>query len=390
MLQNLQGLPFNTQTDAILLCLSCMKEMQQSEGKLLLKVGGLETCSAAANDFLQMSSECTQLLVYDVMFSSRLDHPHVQRALLDLKHQYAADALRAVLELNTHAFQVVEEQVGDLLFSDEWEENAECAIVTQIVSTLRDYVDVISIYLAEESLVKQLIKVMMRSSINFYIKHLLIKAEEKQEKGKKKIEPTVDPWEVDDAQKGGELHPCCFKHGDRAVYFIHADVAVLTDFFDTMTEKYPDLETTIEQEFDVMNCIFGLLLIASSEGDVSTIQLHFRGLMRAVNNNEQACHYLIGDLFHLVAPDRESDACQVFKEHQELHQSMTHDSEQVKRLLGPEDNYGDTHQLETMIVEQIEISQRPRPTNLMERFNQSWRDHLGAWTHLGATHSLAA
>ena len=142
-----------------------------------------ECCCAAANEFIRMSDQCEEILVAlksATSFSKEnLDMLAVQSN--ELLALYISDAVFAAHRV-VYIFVPIEEEVCTALFDAEWEESlTHNELAPTMVRTLEVYMGDLEIWL-EELMVRKVIDGLIIATINFYIKCLLTKADNKNAK----------------------------------------------------------------------------------------------------------------------------------------------------------------------------------------------------------------
>ena len=314
--------------DAVTIVFMSMQQKQRLSRNAFLK--DLETCCAAANDFVRMTDQCDEI-VEELLDNTDLppqDQQTVQEVANELMRQYTNDAMFAAQSIHTYIFEPINEDLATRLFSESWENDTTNEAALTIVRTIEDFMTDIEEWM-EDVMVRKLVDGLVRASINFYIKHLLLKADKS---GKKSL---------------------CFQDTQKALSRINGDVGEIRNFFQGMTDSFPALQRVINAEFEIMTNIFAILYLAAHDGDDP--QDHFPGLQKAIKNVD-ICRFMIGDLYHLVAPDKERGIYELFEAHEEQLRVFERDDSYVD-----EQFVDDSLQLDKIVVKVIGLSKRKRP-----------------------------
>lgn len=293
-----------------------------------------------------MTDQCDEI-VEELLDNTNLppqDQQTVQEVANELMRQYTNDAMFAAQSIHTYIFEPINEDLATRLFSESWETDASNEAALTIVRTIGDFMTDIEEKM-EEVMVGKLLDGLVRASITFYIKHLLLRAEKS---GKKNV---------------------CFQDSDKALTRINVDIGEIRNFFQGMTESFPALQRVINAEFEIMTNIFAILYLAAHDGDDP--QDHFPGLQKAIKN-VNICRFVIGDLYHLVAPDKERGIYELFEAHEEQLRVFERDDSDVD-----EQFVDDTLQLDKIVITVIGLSKRKCPIKgetlkAMEKTFEKW------------------
>lgn len=314
--------------DAVTIVFMAMQQKQRMTRNSFLR--DLETCCAAANDFVRMTDQCDEI-VEELLENTDLppqDQQTVQEVANELMRQYTNDAKFAAQSVHRYIFEPIQETLGDRLFSEEWEADTTNEAALTIVRTIEDFMSDIDEWM-EEVMVRKLVDGLVRASINYYIKKLLLK--------------TDKPGKKDS----------CFVDTETAMKRISGDISEIRNFFQGMTESFPALQRVINAEFEIMTNIYAVLYLAANDGDDP--QDHFPGIQKAIKNVD-ICRFMIGDLYHLVARDKEKAIYELFEKHEEELRAFEVNDTYV------EDQFVDKSlQLDKIVVKVIGESKRRRP-----------------------------
>jgi Exocyst complex component Sec6 len=314
--------------DAVTIVFMSMQQKQRNSRNGFLK--DLETCCAAANDFVRMTDQCDEI-VEELLENTDLpsqDQQTVQEVANELMRQYTNDAMFAAQSIHKYVFEPIEEDLGTRIFSESWENDSSNEAALTIVKTIEDFMTDIEEWM-EEVMVRKLVDGLVRASINFYLKHLILKAEKT---GKKESS---------------------FLDKDTAMTRINGDISHIRNFFQGMTDSFPALQRVINSEFEIMTNIFAILYLAANDGDDP--QDHFPSIQKAIKNVD-ICRFLIGDLFHLVAPDKERGIYEVFEAHEDQLRAF-----EINEAYIDEQFVDETLQLNKIVMKVIGESKRKRP-----------------------------
>ncbi len=132
----------------------------------------------------------------------------------------------------------------------------------------------------DEFMLKKTVDALVASTIVFYVKCLLLKAE--------KHNNNKIPYFND-----------CAKALDR----MDGDIKIMRDYFVELAEGMPALSKVIEKEFSVLQTIQELIRIAAgiSDFEASDFIVFFHKRVKDVNITK----HVVGDLWHLVQPTEE-------------------------------------------------------------------------------------
>jgi hypothetical protein len=241
----------------------------------------LETCCAAANDFLRMSDSCEDILA-ELRDATNLSDQSINdlyeqsNSLLQL---YSTDAVFAAQRVHFYVFEPIEEEVGEALFGDEWEDTlTHNELALTVVRTLEDYMGDLEVWL-EDLMVRKVVDALVISTLNFYIRRLVLKAEKKNQKDSS------------------------FKDPAKACQRISGDIAVFREYFESLISTFPALERVIEAEFSVVKLVLNYLEVAAGVKDQDPTELvwAFQKRIKDVDLTKAT----VGNLFHIMNPKDE-------------------------------------------------------------------------------------
>lgn len=241
----------------------------------------LETCCAAANDFLRMSDSCE-----DILSELREATNFSEQSIDDLYEQsnvllqlYSTDAVFAAQRSYMYVFEPIEEEVGEALFDDIWEKSlTHNELALTVVRTLEDYMTDLETWL-EDLMVRKVVDALVIATLNFYIRRLLLKAEKKSSRASSFDDPLL------------------------AYQRITGDLKIFRNYFEGLVRTFPALQRVIDQEFQVMDLVMTMLSAAAGISDTEPTELvwEFQKIIKDV----QLTKCTVGNLFHLMNPKEE-------------------------------------------------------------------------------------
>lgn len=306
----------------------------------------LECCCAAANDFIRMSDQCEEILS-DLESASTLSKESLDTLAAqsnELLTLYSSDAVYAAQRVYVYVFEPIEEEIGSALFDTEWEESlTHNELALTLVRTLEDYMGDLELWL-EELMVRKVVDALIISTINFYIKCLLKKADNKNAKESSFNDPKT------------------------AIARIRGDVGVIREYFESLIEVFPALGRVIDTEFEIVDTIVELMMIAAGLSNANTEEQVFVLQRRIKDDNLTRC--LVGDIWHLMNPSEERALYEQLEEHEATLKAMA--------PTGPDPadsrNTDTGLRLDHVVLQAVEKGVRKRPIkgagmeNLMNKF----------------------
>jgi hypothetical protein len=242
----------------------------------------LETCCAAANDFIRMSEKCEEILG-EMQDECQLT-PAAQDALEEqsaiLLGLYSSDAVFAAQKVQIYIFEPIDEAIGAELFGEDWSDNlTHNELALTLVRTLEDFMGDLEIFL-DELMMGKAVDAMVIATVNFYIKCLLKKAAAHKDNKKS-----------------------AFSDNQRALGRIMGDIRIMKDYFGNLASSFPALKRTVDNEFEALETIHELLSIAAGTTQSSTRD--FILFLQKRVRNIPITKYVVGDLWHLMNPKDE-------------------------------------------------------------------------------------
>jgi hypothetical protein len=322
-----------------------MQQIQKEKREMFLE--DMEECCAAANDFMRMSDQCDDI-VEELLENTDLppqDQRTVEEVANGLTRHYTNDAVYAAQHIHRSIFEPIEHALEGKLFTDEWEEDTTNESALTVVRTIEDFMTDVQEFM-EKVMVGKLLNGLVRAAINFYIKQLLLKAEARGNKDS------------------------CFNNNKNARDRIAGDMKLIRGCFDGYTDEFPSLSRVINIEFEVWSNIFALIYYAADDdSDPEDMSDYFPAIQKSIKN-VSVSRYMIGDLFHLLAPDKERFVYELFDQ-----------QEDDLRAFELNDTYVDEHfvdetlQLDKVVIGIIGGSKRSRPGETLKKMEKAF----GKW-----------
>lgn len=245
----------------------------------------LESACAAANDFARMTELCEETVAE--MFSECQFDEDIRNSLdasaNDLLGLYSADSVYAAQSTHVYIFEPIHAAIAGELFGPEWEQNlTHNELALTLVRTIEDFMEDLEQFLDSFLLVKT-VEALVSAAVVFYVRCLLIKAEEHN------------------STKVG-----FFEDNFTALERMSGDIKVMREFFEGLTERMPTLSRVIEREFEFFTSFHELISVAAgcSEGEASNFIILIHKLL--MGNIDLTKHF-VGDLWHLMNPQQEKD-----------------------------------------------------------------------------------
>lgn len=315
----------------------------------------LETCCAAANDFIRMSEKCEDVMS-ELLQNCDFGEDSIstlEASSSELLALYSNDAVYAAQSVHIYIFEPIRDAIAEELFGSEWEENlSHNELALTLVRTLEDFMGDLDQYL-DELMVRKTVDALVSATVIFYIKCLLLKAE-----------------------NHASVKVACFSDIEKALERVNGDIKVMRDYFEGLVESMPSLGRHIEKEFEILTTIHECMAIAGgqSESDASDFILVLQKRVRDIDITK----HVVGDLWHLVAPTQERAVW-------ELVESM----EMELTAIAPTDDaaYREAHErssvpglrLDEMMAKLYIDSKRKRPVkaSALEKMVTTWKAN---WT----------
>jgi len=337
---------------SVCLILSHMRSKQMLTRDDILQ--DLETCCAAANDFTRMGEKAEEaideLLAECELTEESIATLHATSS--DLIALYSSDAVYAAQSVHFYVFEPIDEAIGADLFGQEWEETlTHNELALTLVRTLEDFMTDIEQFL-DDFMVKKSVDAIASASVIFYVRCLLLKAE-----------------------NHSSVKVGCFNDNAKALERMSGDIKIMRDYFEELVPNMPALGRIIEQEFEILETIHECMSIAAeltdSEASDFIIVLHKK--LRDVSLTQ----HVAGDIWHLVAPTKERQIWELVK-------SMEAELLQV----APPDEGGDRHRYDRSVVPGLRLdevaaklyidSKRKRPikAGALEIIVSNWKMNL--------------
>lgn len=245
-----------------------------------------ECCCAGANDFVQMSEKCEDI-VQDIRVECILTP--VESETLDnqagrLLGLYMSDAVYAAQKVSYFLFQDIyeSEEITPVLFSVAWlDEMQSNEVAEQIIITIGDYYGDLQNYLDDIMIMKAL-QALITKCVVYYIEQLL-----------------------DRATKHRSGRDSFFADNKRALERMEGDIGIIKEFFEEIAEEEENrpLKEFIVKEFEVFETFHMVMSIACgvSGEDIRDYIWAFQNYVQIYS----ITYAILGDLYHLVNPSEE-------------------------------------------------------------------------------------
>lgn len=241
-----------------------------------------KSCCAAANDFQRMSERVEEVM-HELIDTCDLHDEFltmIEESCSSLESLYIGDAVFAAQKLHMHIFRTIWDALSDEFFSPEWETELtynETAI--KLTKTLDDYMKDMEVFL-DDFLLTKCVDVLVTSFVIFYMKCLILKAEQHV------------------SHREGY-----FGNNEVALDRMDKDIKHVREYFDSLALRMPALGMKVEREFEVLTAVQELMRIAVglTDSDASDFILVLHKSIR----NTTITRYFVGDLWHLMMPTEE-------------------------------------------------------------------------------------
>lgn len=256
---------------------------------------------------------------------------------------YSSDAVYAAQRVHVYIFEPIEEEIGAALFNTEWEESlTHNELALTLVRTLEDYMGDLELWL-EELMVRKVVDSLIIATINFYVKCLLAKADNKNAK------------------------ESIFKDPKTAITRIQGDIGVIREYFESLIDVFPALGRVIGNEFEVLDTMVELMMIATGLSNANMEEQVF--VLQRKIKDVNLTRLVVGDLWHLVNPGEERSIYEQLDEHETTLKAMAPEGQE------PVDSRTtDTGlRLDQVVLATVGQSSRKRPIgtlggNIMNKF----------------------
>ena len=322
---------------------SSLREIQTKYRDYFLS--SLENCCAAANDFFRMTN-LTESMV-DRIIKKYKAFELEGRPLLDilsaevqeLVSLYSYDAVYAAQMTYSFVFEPIKAKLAKKLFGPQWE--LKCTsneIALSITQTIQDFVADIETYLKNIFLAKKVMDVLVKATVNFYIKCIVMKARATRNL-------LVNAQQM---KKGVDTHR--FKYPQRAVWRMCGDVYVLKQFFTKFCERMRALNKIITKEFAPLIAILEYMIKVAEFAKNGYVdekeQIDARDLIMLLQKytaNIRITKLVAIDLWWLIMPDGEDLVFDVIRDikgslkginQEELHDDSNLDLLQRQKIPG--------------------------------------------------------
>jgi Exocyst complex component Sec6 len=242
----------------------------------------LETCCAAANDALRMI-ELAEVELEDIKSVSELNNAQseqIEGIVEQITTQFFREAVRLAHAVHKYIFVSIGEVLKGRIFEWEWEDKSENDMAITITKTLDDYLSDMEKWL-EDSLLRKSLDSLVRATIIFYVKQMLLKSIRRRHH--------------------------TFSDSERALQRISGDIHSLRAYFETWVDRFPPLANVLESEFEILYVIVEVLHIGDREMREPKHPEEFFPLLLKKIGRLDCTTFLCCQLWHLLSVDKRQD-----------------------------------------------------------------------------------
>jgi hypothetical protein len=264
----------------------------------------LESCIAAANDFLRMIEKVDDLLYSMAKRYSHLEWEgpklNVTTSVLrteaaDLISLFASDAVYAAQRTSTFIFQTIQQsEIKQDLFGKEWEDKlVHNQVAVSMVKTFEDYLSDIHNSIDQDFLYHKVVLALVRSTVCFYLQCFIQKADQVR-RAKRKLGPG----------KKAAVEQYQFISTSRAICRMTYDIETLQDYFYNIAKESPPLARVVADELSVLAVILECMWLAVGQtGD--SLEEFIVVVHKRTGANSNVTKHFLSDVWLLMAPSDE-------------------------------------------------------------------------------------
>jgi hypothetical protein len=261
----------------------------------------LESCIAAANDFLRMIEK-----VDDLLYSMAKRYPHLEwegpkldvttwvlrREAADLISLFGSDAVYAAQRTSTFIFQTIQQSdIKQDLFGKEWEDKlVHNQVAVSMVKTFEDYLADIHNSMDQDFLYHKAVVALVRSTVCFYLQCFIQKADQVR-RAKRKLGPG----------KKAAVEQYQFMSTTRAICRMTYDIETLRDYFYNLAKDNTPLARVVANELSVLPVILECMWLAVGQTGDSLDEFIVVVHKRTGADFNVTKHFL-SDIWLLMAP----------------------------------------------------------------------------------------
>ena len=264
----------------------------------------LESCIAAANDFLRMIEK-----VDDLLYSMAKRYPHLEwegpkldvttsvlrREAADLISLFGSDAVYAAQRTSTFIFQTIQQsEIKQDLFGKEWEDKlVHNQVAVSMVKTFEDYLADIHNSMDQDFLYHKVVVALVRSTVSFYLQCFIQKADQVRI-AKRKLGPG----------KKAAVEQYQFISTSRAICRMTYDIETLRDYFYNVAKESPPLARVVADELSVLAVILECMWLAVGQtGD--SLEEFIVVVHKRTGADSNVTKHFLSDVWLLMAPSDE-------------------------------------------------------------------------------------
>ena len=266
----------------------------------------LESSCAAANDFLRMI-ECFD----DLLDAVHRRYPRLKALLMnpvtalnkddceamtlleqessDLVALYGNDAVYSVQRSQIYVMKMIQNSsIQQDLFSAAWEDEfVHNEVSLAIVNTLEDFLCECYDHLSDAFLYGKIVSALMQSTVCFYVKCLVQKADDSRRRKRKLAigAPTDSP----------------FRSPRRVVLRMMYDIEVFRSYFEGIAKQLPGLSKLVDEELSVLVVLHECLISLAENSSASTFDELIMVLHKRTGANVGVTRLMMKDLALLAA-----------------------------------------------------------------------------------------
>jgi hypothetical protein len=261
----------------------------------------LESCIAAANDFLRMIEK-----VDDLLYSMAKRYPHLEwegskldvttsvlrREVADLVSLFASDAVHAAQRTSTFIFQTIQQsEIKQDLFGKEWEDKlVHNQVAVSMVKTFEDYLSDIHNAMEQDFLYHKVVVALVRSTVCFYLQCFIQKADQVRRAKRKFNKAAVEQFQ--------------FISTSRAICRMSYDIQTLQDYFYNVAKESPPLARVVADELSVLAVILECMWLAVGQtGD--SLEEFIVVVHKRTGADSNVTKHFLSDVWLLMAPSDE-------------------------------------------------------------------------------------
>jgi hypothetical protein len=255
----------------------------------------LESCIAAANDFLRMIEKVDMLL-----FEMSKKYPHLQwkegkasstallrREAVELISLFGSDAVYAAQRASTFVMRAIQQStIPKELFSREWEDKmVHNEVAVSMVRTYEDFLTDIHNWIGQDFLYHKIIVALVRSTVCFYIKCFVQKADTVRRQNKIRRRDDFG-----------------FLSASRAICRIMYDIEVLRDYFYNLAKESAPLGRVVANELSVLFVILECMWLAVGGTGADSLEEFVVVVHKRTGANSNVTEHFLSDLWLMCAP----------------------------------------------------------------------------------------